>query len=127
MLQTLYLKLYKNPILTRMFSYKFWDSGFEEIVYQPNFCTSRSLLLGKHYIWCCWIHWNFIEALERLFIKKFFPEHSDTIQKLGLVEYPVDVEQLLNDINAIRYTIKYEEVKQKRGVWLKYVEIVETL
>ena len=75
-------------------------SGFEEIVYQSNLCTSRSLnavLSGKHYNGGWWDDENCSETLEILFIKKFLPEHSNTTQKLGLVEYSVDVEQLLND------------------------------
>ena len=114
-------------------------SGFEEIVYQSDLCTSGSLnavLSGKHYNRCWWVHENFSEALERLFIKKFLPEHSDIIQKPGLVEYPVDIEQLLNDTDVISCITKYEEAK-RRGLngefgstmqfWLKYVEMVETL
>ena len=57
-------------------------SGFEEIVYQSDLCTSGSLnavLSGKHYNRCWWVHENFSEALERLFIKKLLPEHSDII------------------------------------------------
>ena len=71
-----------------------------------------------------------------MFTKKFLPEHSDTIQKPGLVEYPVDIEQLLNDTDVISCISKYEEVKRKglngefgstTQFWLKYVEMVKIL
>ena len=90
---------------------------------------------GKHYSRCWLVHENFSEGLERLFINKFLPENSDTIQKLGLVEHHVDIEQFLNDTGVISCITKYEEVKRK-GLnefgsttlfWFKYVEIVETL
>ena len=50
------------------------------------------------------VHENFSEALERLFIRKFLPEHSDTIQKLVLIGYSIGIEDLLND--AERYNRK---------------------
>ena len=74
--------------------------------------------------------------LQKLFIKKLFPEHNDTIQELGLVEYLFDIEQLLNDTNVISCVTKCEEVKRKElngefgsttQFWFKYVEMVETL
>ena len=91
---------------------------------------------GKHYSRCWLVHENFSEGLERLFIKKFLPENSDTIQKLGLVEHHVDIEQFLNDTGVISCITKYQEVKRKglneefgstRWLWFKYVEIAETL
>ena len=47
---------------------------------------------------------NFSEASERLFIDK---------QKLGLVEYPVDIEQFLNDRDVINCITEYEEAKRR--------------
>ena len=90
---------------------------------------------GKHYSRCWLVHENFSEGLERLFIKKFLPENSDTIQKLGLVEHHVDIEQFLNDAGVIICITKNQEVKRKglneefgstTWFWFKYVEIVET-
>ena len=90
---------------------------------------------GKHYSRCWLVHENFSEGLERLFIKKFLPENSDTIQKLGLVEHHVDIEQFLNDTGVIICITKNQEVKRKglneefgstTWLWFKYVEMVET-
>ena len=91
---------------------------------------------GKHYSRCWLVHENFSEGLERLFIKKFLPENSDTIQKLGLVEHHVDIEQFLNDTGVIICITKNQEVKRKglneefgstTWFWFKYVEMAETL
>ena len=49
-------------------------SGFEDVVYQAKFCSPRSLnavLTGKPHNPCWWVHENFSEALERLFIKMY--------------------------------------------------------
>ena len=91
-------------------------SGFEEIICQSSLCTSGSLnvvLSAKHYNRCWWVDENFSESLEMLFIKKFLPEHCDTVQKLGSVEHPVDIEQLLDDADVISCITKYEKVKRK--------------
>ena len=49
-------------------------SGFEDIVYQAKFYSPGSLnavLTDKHHNRCWWVHENFSEAFERLFIKTY--------------------------------------------------------
>ena len=107
-------------------------------VYLSDLFTSyllNAVFSLKHYNWYWWAHKNFSVVLGRLFINKFFPEHSDAIQKLNLVEYYVYIEQLLNNTDIISCKTKYEEAK-RRGLerefgsttqfWLAYVEMVET-
>ena len=90
---------------------------------------------GKHYSRCWLVHESFSEGLERLFIKKFLPENSDSVQKLGLVERHVDIEQFLNDTGVISCITK-NQVKRKglneefgstTWLWFKYIEMVEIL
>ena len=51
---------------------KFVAGGaFEDILYQSNFCDSRSLntpMSGKHYNRCCRVHENISEVIKRLVI-----------------------------------------------------------
>ena len=94
-------------------------SGFEEIVYQSNLCTSRSLnavLSGKHYNRGWWVDENCSEALEILFIKYFL------IQKYCLIQ---------NNKRKLSMKVKREgfngEFGSTKQFCLKYVEMVETL
>ncbi len=49
------------------------DSGFEDVVFQANICSTGSLngvLAGSHYNRCWTVHSNFAEALERLLFQR---------------------------------------------------------
>ena len=64
-------------------------SGFDDIVYQANFCSPGSLnavLTGKHYNRCWWLQKSFSKALERLFIKIYLPEYESLITDIETVD-----------------------------------------
>lgn len=113
-------------------------SGFEEIVYQANLCTSGSLqgvLSGKHYNRSWLINECFSEAIERLFCQAYVNESTDSLSVAEeSLQHRADCEAYLNGESYINYEKKYEEQKlmcldgqygKTPQFWMKYVQLVD--
>ena len=60
-------------------------SGFEDIVFQSNICSSGSLngvLHGSHYNRAWWVHNSMSEALERLLLTRFLAEVQPSVPSI---------------------------------------------
>ena len=77
-----------------MMAFSARSSGFEEIAYETGLCPPGSinaLLSGKHYNKFWWVHEILSDALERLFIIQYLPEHEETLHKMGLLKNVTEI------------------------------------
>ena len=115
------------------------DSGFEDIIYQSELCTSGSLqaiLSGSHYNRAWSIHLIIAEALERLLLGRFLVAKKSDIPD-ALAEYSVnqssEVEAVLNQ--SSRFFERYESFREdvRKGsigmtaqFWMLYLDLMKT-
>ena len=115
-------------------------SSFEEIVCQSRLCTPGSintLLSGKHYSKCWYVHEIINDALERLFIRQYLQEYKQLINNLQCLKGTDGMKENIFNNDAITLLIeKYQQLKKKglKGelgktaqYWLIYTEMVSKL
>ena len=86
-------------------------SGFEDAVYQANLCSpesSNAILTGKHYNRCWWVHENFSEALERLFIEIYLPEYESLTTDIETADTAESLNQISNKEVIASFLEKYK-------------------
>ena len=94
-------------------------SGFEDIVFQANICSTGSLngvLAGSHYNRCWTVHSTFAEALERLLFKRFSSIHGlpDVVKEAKSCSSVSgeEIERLLSDAEVIKLLEEYGDFKE---------------
>ena len=92
-------------------------SGFEEIVYQSGLCTSGSintLLSGKHYSRCWYVHKIIKDVLERFFIRQYLQDNEQLIRNLQCLKGTDGMkENIFNNDVITLLTEKYQQLKKK--------------
>ena len=92
-------------------------SGFEEIVYQSGLCTPSSintLLSGKHYSRCWYVHEIINDALERLFIRQYLQDSEQLISNLQCLKGTDGMKENIFNNDAVTLLIeKYQQLKKK--------------
>ena len=117
------------------------SSGFEDVLYQADLCTSGSIkgvLAGKHYNRAWAVHECLSEALHRLFIEKeveLFSFTGEIEQLIKKVQDRQSCKHLIQDQGFVAYVAnQYEKVKKKylsgeKGktaqYWMSYLYLVE--
>ena len=112
-------------------------SGFDVIVSQSGLCTSGStntLLSGKHYNRCWYVHKIKNDALEQLFIRQYFQDSEQLISNLQHLRGTDGMKEKIFTNNVITLLIeKYQQLKKKglegelgntAQYWLIYMEMV---
>eukprot|EP00794_Sanderia_malayensis_P010400 gene10400-biopygen7580 len=115
----------------------FSGSGFEEVVYKAELCTSggiKGVLSGKHYNRSWMIHECFAEAIERLFCEAFVQSiPSDLESNLKVDPVQMDVGSITNDAIFKHYEEMYNSFRDRCSqgefgltpqFWLMYQEAV---
>eukprot|EP00112_Aurelia_sp_Birch-Aquarium-sp1_P005855 Seg1662.2 transcript_id=Seg1662.2/GoldUCD/mRNA.D3Y31 product="hypothetical protein" protein_id=Seg1662.2/GoldUCD/D3Y31 len=94
-------------------------SGFEDIVFQANICSTGSLngvLAGSHYNRCWTVHSNFAEALERLLFRRFLSVRGapDVMKEtMGFSSVSAEeIERLQKDAEVIKLLDEYGDFKE---------------
>ena len=97
----------------------------------------NALRSGKHYNRCWWVHEILCDALERLFIIQYLPEHEKTLNEMGLLNNVTEIiECSSNDQEVADIMQKYQEIKLKglqgelgktAHFWLTYTELISQL
>ena len=92
-------------------------SGFEDIVYEANMCTSRGIkgvLSGKHYNRSWTVHECFAEALNRLFLERFRDEITEPFaSNLNIDPEITDVQSLIQRTSFLNYERKISELTNR--------------
>ena len=89
-------------------------SGFEDVVYQSNLCTSggiTSVISGKHYNRSWDIHECFAEAVDRFFCEEYLPEISQELQEM--IRCDGDATRVLKDNAFKSYTKQYNSFQER--------------
>ena len=114
------------------------DSGFEDVIYSSNVCSSGSLqgvLGGSHYNRAWFVHGTFSEALERLLLTRFLVEEKPKIpvslRCLDLKTDPdnmiaslvKDFDELFNKYESYRNDVRNGRIGRTAQFWSLYLDL----
>ena len=89
-------------------------SGFEDVVYQSNLCTSGGItgvISGKHYNRSWDVHECFAEAVDRLFCEEHLPEISQELEET--IKSDGEVTRILQDAEFNNYIKQYNSLQER--------------
>ena len=113
------------------------DSGFEDVIYSSNVCSSGSLqgvLAGSHYNRAWFVHGNFSEVLERLLLTRFLVEEKPNIpvalRSLDLksdkmsASLAKDFDELFTNYESFRSDVRGGKIGRTAQFWTLYLDLM---